>query len=105
MSRKASAEIIVPMAVDVDGAPNAYGPPGKPTLDDERNAHVNANPKEPIVGYLTEDDGKTPIVQTASDPYPGYYISTAEFEDKRNANPKDPRRYVNAAEINYALLA
>jgi hypothetical protein len=31
-------EILVHMEIDVDGAPNAYGPRGKPTLDYELSA-------------------------------------------------------------------
>ncbi len=106
MSRKSSAEILVPMAVDVDGAPNAYGPIDKLALDYELNAHVGAKPGGRIVGYLTKnDDGRTPIVQGPRDPYPGFYISTSGYVDARNNVLTDPRRYVNAAEINYTLWA
>ena len=106
MPRKASAEIVVPMAIDVDGAPNSYGPNDAIALDYELNAHVGAKPSGKIVGYLTKnDDGRTPIAQGARDPYPGFYISTTGYEDKNNSCREDPRRYVNAAEINYTLLA
>ena len=44
------------MDVDVDGAPNAYGPPGLPTLDNLRNAHYRRRRHGEIVGYLTDDD-------------------------------------------------
>jgi hypothetical protein len=53
-------EILVGMEVDVDGAPNAYGPPGKPTLDFELNAHVGAKSSGAIVGFITKADGRTP---------------------------------------------
>ena len=43
------------MDVDVDGAPNAYGPPGKPTLDDLMNAHYLERDDQAIVGYLVDD--------------------------------------------------
>lgn len=106
MAKKASVEIKVSMAIDVDGAPNAYGPPGTKTLDNELNAHRGAKKTGAIVGYLTKnDDGKTPIVQGSKDPCPGFYISTSGYEDKSNTTIEDPRRYVNAAEINYTLLA
>jgi hypothetical protein len=106
MARKKSVEIVVPMAIDVDGAPNAYGPDDRLALDYELNAHVGAKPTGRVVGYLTRNnDGKTPIVQGAGDPFPGFYISTSGYEDKNNEWPEDPRRYVNAAEINYTLLA
>lgn len=99
-------QIQVPMTIDVDGAPNAYGPNDKQALDYEANAHVDADKKKPIVGYLTKnDDGKTPIAQKAGDPFPGFYISTTAFNDPKNSRKTDPRRYVNAAEINYVVIA
>ena len=104
MARKPSVEIVVPMSVDVDGAPNAYGPQGKPTLDFLANAYDQKTGK--IVGFLTRnDDGKTPIVQGPADPYPGYYIACTSYADKNNPRKIDPRRYVNATEINYTLWA
>ncbi len=106
MPRKISAEIVVAMAIDVDGAPNSYGPNNALALDYELNAHVGAKPSGKIVGYLTRnDDGRTPIRQGPRDPYPDFYISTSGYEDKSNNRREDPRRYVNAAEINYTLLA
>jgi hypothetical protein len=106
MSKKKTIEITVPMAIDVDGAPNSYGPNNALALDYELNAHVGAKKSGRIVGYLTKnDDGETPIVQRATDPFPGFYISTSAYEDKNNDRREDPRRYVNAAEINYTLLA
>jgi hypothetical protein len=97
-------ELTTPMAIDVDGAPNAYGPKDKPTLDYELNAHVGAKADGKIVGYLTKTDGRTPEVQGAQDPYPGYYISTTSFDDKNNRNPLDPRKYADASKINYVVL-
>jgi hypothetical protein len=89
---------------DVDGAPNAYGPPGVgPTLDFELNAHVGAHSSGAIVGYITNPDGTKPT-QGSGDPFPGYYISTSGFQDINNTNPLDPRKYVNAAQINYVVL-
>jgi hypothetical protein len=108
MAKKKSAEIIVPMAIDVDGAPNAYGPNDREALDFELNAHVGAKKSGKIVGYLTEnDDGETPVVQKKElgDPFPSFFISTTAYADKNNSRREDPRRYVNAAEINYALWA
>lgn len=110
MSKKSTVELKVPMAVDVDGAPNAYGPKSrdKETLDFEANAHERADVNRPIVGYLTKnDDGRTPIVQSggSGDPFPGLYISATGYADKGNPRLTDPRRYVNGAEINYTLWA
>jgi peptidoglycan hydrolase-like protein with peptidoglycan-binding domain len=104
--KTSSAQIVVPMAIDVDGAPNAYGPNNAEALDLELNAHVGAKKDGAIVGYLTKnDDGRTPVVQGPSDPFPGFFVSTTGYADKNNTRIIDPRRYVNAAEINYTLHA
>ena len=104
--KSASAEILVPMTGDVDGAPNAYGPDDKKALDFELNAHRGAKPSGAIVGYRTkDDDGETPIVQGPGDPCPGFFVAETSYHDIKNNNLDDPRRYVNAAEINYTLFA
>jgi hypothetical protein len=90
------------MDVDVDGAPNAYGPKNKPTLDDLINAHDLERADREIVGYLV-DEKHHPILQGAKDPFPGYYISQTAFTDLANENERDPRRYVDAREINYVV--
>ena len=102
--RKADQEIVVPMRVDVDGAPKAYGPRDRDALDFKLNARENAKPTGRIVGYLIDSHGK-PIIQGPNDPAPGFFISTTGYKDKNNPNEKDPRKYVNAAEINYTVLA
>jgi len=89
--------------VDVDGAPNAYGPPGKPALDYLIHAHLDNDPHKPIVGFLTEKDGHTPILQGPNDPFPGYYISQTAFQDPANPNDRDPRAYLDATKINYVV--
>lgn len=104
LSRKADKEIVVPMTVDVDGAPNSYGPDNRKALDFELNAHVGAKKSGAIVGYLLDKQGK-PIIQGNDDPAPGFYISKTGYFDVKNTNEVDPRRYVNAAEINYTVLA
>src|ERR1700712_319165 len=82
-ARHRSFEIVTRMDIDVDGAPNAYGPPGKKTLDYLSTAHYRARPSGEIVGYLTDDDHpKVPIVQGPHDPYPGYYVSTTHMVDR-----------------------
>jgi hypothetical protein len=90
------------MDVDVDGAPNAYGPPGKPTLDILMNAHYLERSDQPIVGYLV-DGKRKPILQGPKDPFPGYYISQTAFADVANGNERDPRSYVDARNINYVV--
>jgi len=93
------------MDVDVDGAPTAYGPSGKKTLDYLKNAHYRARPHAPIVGFLTDDDDPTkPVVQGPHDPAPGYYISQTAFTDPARTREEDPLRYVDATRINYVVL-
>src|ERR1700730_14003774 len=58
MRRKADKEIVVPMTVDVDGAPTSYGPDDRKALDYELNAHVGAKKSGAIVGYLVDKHGK-----------------------------------------------
>jgi hypothetical protein len=102
----ASFEILTRrMDVDVDGAPTAYGPPTRKTLDYLKNAHYRARPGAPIVGYLTDDDNPSiPIVQGPHDPAPGYYISQTAFTDPARTREEDPLRYVDATRINYVVL-
>ena len=90
------------MDVDVDGAPNAYGPPGMQTLDIPLNAHYLNRADRKIVGYLIDEQNR-PILQGPNDPFPGYYISQTAFADVRNHNERDPRRYVDARNINYVV--
>lgn len=90
------------MDVDVDGAPNAYGPPGKQTLDVLLDAHYLNRADEEIVGYLIDEHNR-PILQGSKDPFPGYYISQTAFADIENQNERDPRRYVDARNINYVV--
>ena len=90
------------MDVDVDGAPNAYGPTDKETLDVLLDAHYLNRADKEIVGYLTHGDG-SPILQGPDDPFPGYYISQTAFSDVENQNERDPRRYVDARNINYVV--
>jgi len=103
---RTAVEIQVPMTVDVDGAPNAYAPPGKPALDILEHAlapAVRGKPRE-VVGYMTEYDGGPPTIQREDDPYPGYYVSQTDFADQDNQRMEDPRRYVDATRINYVVL-
>ncbi len=97
-------DLLTPMFVDVDGAPNAYGPPGRPTLDFERNAHTGGTLSGPIVGYLTRSDRHTPVVQGPRDPCPGYYVSTTDMRDESIDDDANPRKYLDARKINYVVL-
>ncbi len=93
------------MNVDVDGAPNAYGPKGLKTLDVLKHARAPVESGHPgeIVGYMTEYDGGPPTIQRRGDPFPGYYVSQTDFADLANPRKEDPRRYVDASRINYVV--
>ena len=102
-SRHPSFEILTRrMDVDVDGAPNAYGPPGKQALDNPLDAHYLNRADKEIVGYLVDEHDR-PILQGPYDPFPGYYISQTAFTDIENQDERDPRRYVDARNINYVV--
>lgn len=98
-------EIVVKMDVDVDGAPNAYGPRGKKTLDILKHALApkGTTDEGKIVGYMTEYDGGSPTLQGKQDPFPGYYVSQTDFADRKNKRMEDPRRYVDATRVNYVV--
>ncbi|MDH8410075.1 hypothetical protein QIG85_26790, partial [Klebsiella pneumoniae] len=57
-----------------------------------------------VVGYLIDKNGN-PFIQGEKDPAPGFYISVTRYVDVKNKNDLDPRKYVNAAKINYTVLA
>jgi len=85
-----SASFIGGMTIDADGAPHAYGPPGKRGLDFLANAGHPGN----WWGVVTDSEGN-PVVQTATDPAPGFYVSTTSYE-RVEFRRSDPRRYLNA---------
>ena len=89
------------LAVDADGAYRAYHP-GNNGLDSLTHAGYPGN----WWALATDDDTKTgnPVVQGPSDPAPGYYVSTTALYDRKNRNPRDPRRYVDAATVPYIVL-
>lgn len=98
---RTATQVLVKMDVDVDGAPNAYGPKGMKTLD--ILAHARAPHSRRIVGYMTDYEGGPPTVQGPEDPFPGYYVSQTDFADLSNKRMEDPRRYVDATKINYVV--
>ena len=100
-----AVEVVVKMDVDVDGAPNAYGPKGKKTLDVLKHAMAPKGTTDAgkVVGYMTEYEGGPPTVQRAGDPFPGYYVSQTDFADVANKRMEDPRRYVDATRMNYVV--
>jgi Fungal chitosanase of glycosyl hydrolase group 75 len=89
------------MMIDADGGYHAYNPDHKSGLDYLGNAGKPGN-----WWALVTDNGKpsgNPIIQTNSDPAPGFYVSTTSLQDS-SMDRADPRRYVNAEAINFFVL-
>lgn len=87
--------------IDADGAYHAYHPNNALGLDYLANAGKPGN-----WWALVTDNNKpsgNPIIQSQSDPAPGYYISTTSLQDT-SKGVKDPRRYVNAEAVNFFVL-
>jgi hypothetical protein len=90
------------LAIDADGSPRAYHPTDRLGLDSLSHAGHRGN-----WWALVTDNEKTsgtPVVQGATDPAPGYFVSTTALYDRTNTNPRDPRRYVDAENIPYVVL-
>ena len=87
-----------PLAVDADGAPNAYGPPGTEHLDALANAGQPGN----WYGVVTDGNGD-PVVQGPGDPCPGRYVSPTSLQDHSKART-DPLRYVDSTKIRYVSI-
>lgn len=88
------------LAIDADGAPNAYHPEGK-GLD----YLANAGKPGSWWGIVT-DTGKAsgqPVVQGPGDPFPGYYVSTTSLEDTTKP-VTSPARYVDSGKVPYVVL-
>jgi len=89
------------LMIDADGAYHAYHPDKKSGRDYLGNAGRPGN-----WWALVTDNGKpsgNPVIQSKSDPAPGFYISTTSLEDPTK-DRKDPRRYVDAESINFFVL-
>jgi hypothetical protein len=88
------------MAVDADGAPNAYGPPTHPSLDYLANAGHPGN----WWGIVTENGttSGTPYVQPDGD-YKGFYLSPTSLQDMSKGR-FDRTRYVDARTVPYYVL-
>jgi hypothetical protein len=89
------------IAIDADGAPNAYHPIHGRGLDNLGNAGHPGN----WYGVVTDTGHKdgTPVVQGPNDPAPGFYISPTALQNKHLPRT-DPRRYVDSAMIPYISL-
>lgn len=91
------------LAIDADGAPDAYAPPGSGL--EPRDALANAGRPGNWWGIVTDTgrpDG-TPLIQTSQDPAPGFYISTTSLIDWSRPR-RDPRRYVDSSRVPYLAI-
>jgi hypothetical protein len=90
------------LAIDADGAPRAYHPNDRLGLDSLAHAGHRGNWWALVTD--SEKTNGTPVVQDATDPAPGYFVSTTALYDRANPNPRDPHRYVDAEKIPYVVL-
>lgn len=88
------------MAIDADGSPHAYNP-SDTGLDNLANAGRPGN----WWGLVTDNDKPTgrPVVQSSSDPAPGYYVSSTSLADPAFTRVQQ-RRYVNSEVIPFFVL-
>ncbi len=85
------------MSIDADGSPQAYGP-NNSGLDWTANAGSTGN----WWGVATDVSGN-PYIQTASDPFPGMYVSTTSLVNSA-FSVSNPLRYVDSGTIPYFVL-
>jgi hypothetical protein len=81
------------MTIDIGGAPHSFHPDGKSGLDYLANAGAPGN----WFGVVTDNgqaDGN-PVVQTTTDPAPGFYVSYISLHDSTKQK-NNPLRYVNS---------
>jgi hypothetical protein len=85
------------MYIDADGSPRAYGP-NNSGLDWTANAGYPGN-----WWALVTDAGGNPILQTASDPYPGMYVCATSLVNSQYGLT-NPLRYVNSETVPYIAI-
>lgn len=112
------------MSIDADGSPRCYHPhdwgprsdwtpPGRGPLGLDspenggraRRGHSGLWEVYESWGWVTRDGTRegAPIIQGASDPAPGYYVSTTSLHDPAR-HRHDPRRYVDSETVPYVAL-
>ena len=87
------------MAIDADGAPNAYHPDDHDGLDDLKHAGDGAK-----WWALVLDKRRNPVVQQSGE-FAGYYVSMTwlEREDGRFP-PTDPKHWIDARVVPYIAV-
>jgi hypothetical protein len=88
------------VAIDADGAPNAYHP-GNTGLDDLGNAEFPRGPWKSILVQDPENPGQ-PFIQPDG-AFAGYFVSMTTLEDP-TAPATEPRRYVDATTFPYIVF-
>lgn len=86
------------MYIDADGSPRAYGP-NNSGLDWTANAGSTGN----WWGVVADVNGINPILQNASDPYPGMYVSTTSLVNS-NYVYTNPLHYTNSETVPFFVL-
>jgi peptidoglycan hydrolase-like protein with peptidoglycan-binding domain len=89
------------MTIDADGAYRAYKIRNQ-GLDYDDNGKNPCAPNGRWIGVVTDNAGRA-IPQQATDPAPGYLISTTSLQD-RTRLVTDPMRYVDSETIPYIVL-
>ncbi len=85
------------MYIDADGSPRAYGP-NNSGLDYTANAGYPGN-----WWALVTDASGDPILQGASDPYPGMYVCATSLVNS-HYGINNPLRYVNSETVPYIAI-
>lgn len=90
------------LAIDADGHPQCYHPKGSPPgLDFLANAGKPGNWWALATGN-GQPDGR-PVIQTDTDPAPGFYVSMTSLVDPTHQKT-NPLRYVHAGRVPYIVL-
>jgi len=93
-----SISFVAGMAIDADGAPNAYHA-NNIGSDDLANAGYEGHWWGLAINKAT---GK-PYIQTGTDPCPGYYVSTTSLVNPLR-DDSEPARYVDSNTVPYIAL-
>lgn len=93
--------VVNEMALDADGAPNAYHPANTPGLDHPANAGFPGGAWQNVL-VADPADGRKPFVQP-SGPFQGFFVAKTSLEDRTLA-VTDPARYVDATRIPYLVF-
>ncbi len=89
------------IAIDADGAPNAYHPENRGS-DDLKNAGYPGKGWKSILA-VDPSDPTRPFVQP-SGPFAGYFVSMTALQNRAIADKTNPERYVDARRIPYIVF-